>query len=254
MRTTSRWLRGYLGGYSISGDLVNYGQANHAFAEVDVTGGSDEISGFLPGLPDVSLGPIQGLLDNTTNHLHGLAIAASGAQVITVAVGRQAAPAQGDPCFCHSPEFLKYQAQDVGGGSFVAIEVGKRSARATANPFYEPWGWLLDPGLVAKTAVNAAIGIDDFGAATNFGGYQVAQILAGNGTATIKTQHASTNTNPSFADLAGATTGVVDCATPKALVAATARGLTVNRYLRWQIVLGTATTVTFVLAFVRGRQ
>jgi len=253
MRTTSRWIRTYLGGYPISGDLVSLGQAAHEFAEVDMTGSADEISGFLPGLPTVSLGPISGLLDNSTNHLHGIATAAAGAQAITVAIGRQAAPTAGDPCFLHSPEFMKYQAQDVSGGSFVTIDVGKRSARATANPFAEPWGYLLDPGLVAKTAVNAGTGIDDFGAATNFGGYQFAQILAGNGTATIKTQHAATNVSGSFADLTGATTGVVDCATPKALVAATARLVAVNRFLRWQVVFGTATSVTFVLSFARGR-
>jgi len=218
-----------------------------------MTGGSDEISGVLPGTPDVTLGPISGFLDNTTNHLHALALAASSAQVITVAVGMGAAPAQGDFSFSHSPEFLKYQAHDVGGGSFVSIEVGKHSARATPNPFSDPWGVILDPGLVAKTAVNAAIGVDDFGAATNFGGYQVAQILAGNGTATIKTQHASTNSGGSFVDLAGATTGVVSCSTPSALINPTARLVTVNRFLRWQVVFGTATTVTFMLSFVRAR-
>lgn len=253
MRTTSRWLRTYLGGYAISGDMVSLGTASHEFEAVNMTGASDEIEGVLPGLPSVSLGPIQGLLDNSTNHLHALELAASNAQLITVAIGRQAAPAMGDPCFCHNPEFLKYQAQDVGGGSYVSVEVGKRSARATSNPFSDPWGVVLDPGLVAKTAVNGSTGVDDFGAATNFGGYQVAQILAGNGTATIKTQHASTNVSGSFADLTGATTGVVDCATPKALLAATARLVTVNRYLRWQVVFGTATTVTFMLSFVRAR-
>lgn len=253
MRTVSRWLRTYLGGYAISGDLVSLGQAVHEFQEVNMTGGADEIEGVLPGTPSVALGPINGFLDNTTNHLHDLARAAVGERVITVAVGRQAVPAAGDPAFNIQTEILGYRAQDVSGGAFVSIDLSKRSARATANPFHEPWGNLLDPGLVAKTAVNSAIGIDDFGAATNFGGYQVAQILAGNGTATIKTQHASTNTNPSFSDLAGATTGVVDCATPKALLAATARLVTVNRYLRWQVVFGTATTVTFALSFVRAR-
>lgn len=253
MRTVSRWIRTFLGGYAISGDLVSLGQATHEFEEVNMTGMADGCEGFLPGRPNASLGQISGFLDNTTNHLHDLARAAVGAQVITVAIGRQAAPTSGDPCFVVNPEILSYQALDVSGGQFVNIALSKRSARGTANPFHEPWGSLLDPGLVAKTAVNSAIGIDDFGAATNFGGYQVAQILAGNGTATIKTQHASTNTNPSFSDLAGATTGVVDCATPKALIAPTARLLTVNQFLRWQIVLGTATTVTFALAFVRAR-
>lgn len=253
MRTVSRWVRTYLGGYPLSSDLMTLGQAEHSFEAVELTGGSDEISGFLPGMPNVSLGPISGLFNNSTNHLHAIATAASLAQVITVAIGDQAAPVAGVPSFNHFPEFLKYQASQSAGGVFVNVEVGNRSTRATANPFHEPWGTILEPGSVARTAVNAAIGIDDFGAATNFGGYQVAQILAGNGTATIKTQHASTNTNPSFSDLTGATTGVVDCASPKALVAATARGLTVNRYLRWQVVFGTATTVTFVLSFTRAR-
>ncbi len=82
----------------------------------------------------------------------------------------------------------------------------------------------------------------------------MAQVLAGNGTATIKTQHAALNLDGSFADLGGCTTGVVDCSSPFAgIYNTTAVTTTVNQYLRWQIVLGTATSVTFALAFVRGR-
>jgi hypothetical protein len=77
------------------------------------------------------------------------------------------------------------------------------------------------------------------------------QVFAGNGTATLKVQDAATNTNPSFADLSGATSGSVNCATPSAGVVAISTTATVRQYLRWQIVFGTATTVTFALAFVR---
>jgi hypothetical protein len=44
---------------------------------------------------------------------------------------------------------------------------------------------------------------------------------------------------------------VIDCATPKFGIIELAKTATVGRYLRWQIALGTASSVTFALAFMR---
>jgi hypothetical protein len=77
-------------------------------------------------------------------------------------------------------------------------------------------------------------------------------IFSSDGTVTVKCQHASANNDGSFADLTGATSGSVDAtSTPQHGLAALSTSLTVNRYLRWQISLGTATTVTFAAALIR---
>ncbi len=78
------------------------------------------------------------------------------------------------------------------------------------------------------------------------------QVLAGNGTATLKVQDAATNTNPSFADLTGATTGVITCAAGVHGFVQLGVTATVRQFLRWQIVWGGATSVSFALGFMRG--
>ena len=71
-------------------------------------------------------------------------------------------------------------------------------------------------------------------------------------TATIKLQHSNTNVDGDFGDLAGATSGVINCVGGGVSgIAQTTVTETVERYTRWQIVLGTATSVTFALAFIR---
>ena len=110
-------------------------------------------------------------------------------------------------------------------------------------------------GKLILTAANTATGVDDLftGTTSTNGGYLWYHILTADGTATVKAQNASTNSDGSFSDITGATSGSVDAsAAPKFGVAATAAGLTVTRYLRWQIALGTATTLSFVCGFVRG--
>jgi hypothetical protein len=76
-------------------------------------------------------------------------------------------------------------------------------------------------------------------------------VFAGNGTATIKIQDATT-AGGAYADITNLTTGVIDCSNPTAGQIAIAKSATIRQYLRWQIVLGTATSVTFALAFIRG--
>jgi len=116
--------------------------------------------------------------------------------------------------------------------------------------YEKPWGVLVHAN-GAETAVNSAAGIDDRGAATAACGYLVYQVFAGNGTATVKVQDAAINSDGSFSDLSGATSGVTDFSTPAAGIVAIGTTATVRQYLRWQIVLGTATTVTFALSFCR---
>ena len=77
----------------------------------------------------------------------------------------------------------------------------------------------------------------------------VYQVLAGNGTATISIDNSANNS--AFTALSGATTGSINCAVVQHGIVALGVTATVRRYLRWQIALGTATSVTFALSFHR---
>jgi len=191
---------------------------------------------------------LNGVMDNTASHLHDLPIT-SGSHVVMIPIGIRAAPAAGDPVYNGRFYIDGYESTDDGGASVVNVPFGDWDVANLIN-YSKPWGILIHP-LGAETAVNTAIGIDDRGAATALGGYMVYQVTAGNGTATIKVQDAATNTNPSFSDLTGATSGVITAAAGVSGLVAIGVTADVRRYLRWQIVLGTATTVTFVVAFVR---
>lgn len=251
-RTVSRWLRLWGNGYPLCGYTQTAGPLTHAFDEVNVTTVCDPMKGYLPGACNINMGTLVGVFDNTaTSGLHVLANGANSVWDMLIAIGIRGEPAQGDPVFCGKFLQTSYQAQDAGGA--VVANANFTSWDGNDRPAYdEPWGVLLHASS-AVTAVNSAVGVDG-GAATTAGGYMMVQVLAGNGTATIKTQHAAVNNDGGFADLGGCTTGSVSMATPFAgIYNTTAVTTTVNQYLRWQIALGTATTVTFLLGFVRGR-
>lgn len=250
-RTNSKWLRVYVDGYDLSGDARQIGPLGLTYDEAELTGMSNAIKGYLPSHASVSAGTLNAVLDNTaTTGIHEVMSGAGVMRTLMVAVGMRAEPAQGDPAFMGQFEQEGY-GKEVSGGVYVNIPFNSYSIRAATLSYENPWGVLLRPK-TATTAVNSAVGVDDYGASTAFGGYMSYQVFAGNGTATIKVQHAAANNDGSFADLGGCTSGSIDCSTVKyGIVPTTARTTTVNRYIRWQIALGTATSVTFALAFHR---
>lgn len=250
-RTVQKHVRFYMDGYDLSGYSRQIGQLGWTIEEGDMTAITDPVKCVLPNQSDLSIGSISGLFDNTaTSGLHVVANGAGVMRTVMIPIGMRTDPAQGDPVFVGEFEQKDYMADPNAAGVYATITFDKRSSRSTSLAYSKPWGWLLH-AKGAETAVNTAVGIDDNGGATAFGGYLVYQVFAGNGTATIKVQDAATNTNPSFADLSGATTGSIDCSSVKYGVVAIGTTATVRQYLRWQIVLGSATTVTFALAFVR---
>jgi hypothetical protein len=120
--------------------------------------------------------------------------------------------------------------------------------------YANPWGVLLHDNS-NSTAAYAGLGVDNPTAgATTKGGWMMYQVLsaagAGSMTATLKVQDATTNEDIEFGDLLSS--GVINCLTPISGVVALATTATIKRYVRWQLTLGTATEVTFVLAFMRG--
>lgn len=246
-RTLSKWQRIYVDGYDISGDARDVGTLSVDNEAIDLTCIPDSVKGVLLGTTKVTLGTINGVLDPTaTTGIHAVMNGAGVMRTVMIPQGMQAAPAQGDPVFMGEFEQKDYMNKD----SYISMNFDNTSARATTLLYSNPWGWLLH-AKSAVTAVNTAVGIDDYGAATAFGGYMAYMVFAGNGTATISCQDAATNSDGSFAAITGATTGSIDCSTVKYGIVAIGRTADVRRYLRWQVAFGTATTLTFSLGFSR---
>jgi hypothetical protein len=204
---------------------------------------------YYPDLPSIKAGPLNVLMD--ADSVTGLPALYEDeeSQHIMIPVGINAAPVAGNPVWMCATRHLGYKPEESGGAVVATINLGEWDAD-TALSYDKPWGVLLHP-LAARTAVNSAVGIDDNGVSSAAGGWLMYQVFAGNGTATIKVQDAATNVDGSFADLASATSGVIDCASPTSGIVGIGTSAAVRRYLRWQIVLGTATTVTFALGFCR---
>ena len=250
-RTLNKFSRVYIDGYDMSGYTRNIGELDWSYAEVEGVAITDPVVGMLLGRATINPGTLNGNFDNTATV--GLHVIANGAGVIRdlmIPIGIRAAPAAGDPVWCSQNEQTTYKAvindtEQVG----VTINFSPWSSRSQTLAYDKPWGKLLHAN-GAETAVNAGTSDHDYGAQTTKGGYMMYQAFSSNGTVTIKVQDAATDSNPSFGDLVSS--GVIDpSAAPVSAIVPLSVTATVERYTRWQIVLGTATTVTFALAFVR---
>lgn len=250
-RTVSKHSRVYVSGYDMSGYTRSIGPLTQTFDEVDATAMADVVKGVLPGHGTCSVGTLNAMLDNTpTSGLHVIANNPGVRRVVTVAIGDRAAPALGVPTYSVETTQLGYQATDDGGLVAVTIPFSDgEAADGSGGQFYpNPWGVLLNANL-ARTAVNAATGVDN-GAASTFGGVMVYHITAGNGTATLSVEDSADNA--AWAAVAGMSTGLITMAAGVSGAVAIARTATIRRYARWQLVFGTATSVTFVQSLIRG--
>lgn len=245
------WDRVYMDGRDMSGYARSLGPLSWEYAETDLKALSDAAGGGLPGIVSINIGTLNGIFDNTASTgLHALASGAGVKRLVTLARGIRAAPAAGDPCFTAYAVQKNYFATDDSGAATVTMDFAGLDVTQLTN-YARPWGVLLH-ATGAETAVNTAIGQDGLAASTA-GGWFWYHIASANGTVTIKAQDAATNSDGSFTDLTGATSGVVDpSAAPVFGAAALAITATVRRYTRWQLVFGTATTATFVCGLNRG--
>jgi len=251
-RTVSKYARVYMDGYDLSGYTRSIGPLDITFDEESGVTYGDPVTGAYAGHGMVSPGPLNGVFDNTATI--GLHAAASGAGVkrdVLVALGIQSAPTEGDPAFMCEALQGAYKAEPAGGSLVGAsIPFGPYSVTASTLLYARPWGY-LEHALAAETAANTATGLDHTGAATAAGGYMMYHVTAGDGTCTLKIQDAATNLDGSFGDLVSS--GEIDASgAPLSGVVALGTTAAVKRYTRWQLSLNTATTVTFVLGFVRG--
>jgi hypothetical protein len=262
-RTNKRYARVYANGYDLSGETRDFGDLEWN-ADVSTDAALNwEVKGGLPGQSTIVTPPINTFFrfDTTPassphDWLNGMNF---NLVKVLITSGIRAAPALGDPAWLAVHYQTSYKVSGGDSMMYANVEYGPSFLDGNASPvnlnFDMPWGWLLHPQ-GAETAASTAIGVDDFGAQTAKGAWMMAQIfsMAGSGTATIKVQDAATNTNPSFADVTGLTTGAVaDTAAPTSIVAQTATNATIRRYLRFQVALSGVTSVTFALAVARGR-
>jgi len=255
-RTHPKFVRFYMAGYDMSGYSRTVGPLKWEYEEADLTAQmGDAVKGYLPGRASISPGVLNGVFDSTaTSGLHVIASTVAQSEVVMIPIGMRAAPVAGDPVFMGEFEQLGYHAVEEAGAIFATVPFGEWDVSTLlSHSRSKPWGVLIHAN-AARTAANTAVGIDDYGAATALGGSMMYQIFAGSGgdgTATIKMQDAATNSNANFADITGATTGELDCRTAQAGVIDLTATRDVRRYLRWQLALNGATSVTFALAFCR---
>lgn len=247
----AKYTRVYINGYDLSGYAREIGPLTTEFDTDPAAAMSDGVKGGLPGAANINVGTLNGFFDTTaTSGLHTLTNTGTGTKNVMVAIGIRAAPAQGDPAFITQVEQKNYIAPIDTSGSMVnaTIEFGGYSAAPTTRAYQKAWGTLLHAN-AATTAANTAAGVDG-GAATTAGGYLMYQVTAGNGTATISIDDSANNTD--WLALSGATSGEITAAAGLSGIVALGTTATVRQYLRWQLALNGATTVTFALAFVRG--
>jgi len=248
-RTHLKHCRVYMDGYDLSGYERSMGAMSQVFDVSPDSALSDGIHNVVMGRAAIGMPAYNGFLDNDAAGAFALSNASNGTRSLVVAIGANAAPAAGNPVFAWKFEQTSYSMEQ--GGGFVAVTVPMMTSYASTLTYQRPWGVLLHPS-GAETAANTATGVDDIGASSALGGVFVYHLFTSNGTVTLKAQHAATNSDGSFGDLTGATSGSIDASvSPKSGTVALATTEAVSRYIRWQLAFGTATTATFAMAFIR---
>ncbi len=255
-RTLDKHSRVYVDGFDLSGFSRAIGplEITHEEADMTVTM-SDTVKGYLRNRTQVNLGVLNALLDNTaTTGIHAVLAASGVSRTVIVAKGIRAAPADGDPAFGGTFIHKGYQVETPGGAVVLTVPWSGWAADAATLDYAHPWGALIHASGAETGANTANSGIDNpEEGATALGGFFVYQVLAAAGsstmTATLSVDDSADNS--SWIALSGATSGSIACNVRSAGIVAIGTADTVRRYLRWQLALGTATSVTFVSAFMR---
>ena len=248
-RTNTKHIRIYVDGYDLSGYIRDAGTLSWLYDAVPDACITDEVKNVLLGQPSISLGPINAVLDNDAAGLFTVFKSPGMYRYATIALGQLTAPAAGDPFF--SWYLAQKDFSHVEGGGFVSVNLTFDTAGTGFTACGKPWGLNIHPKAI-RTAVNAAVGIDSGVTTSSLGGIFVYHLFSSNGTITLKAQDAATNLDASFADITGATSGIIDASTtPTGAMVALGVTQTIRRYWRGQLAFGTATTATFWLGLIR---
>ena len=250
-RTINKYSRVLVDGYDMSGDARSIGPLACTFAEGVDDPLNDAITGVWPGQATISPGTLNAIFDNTTDTgIFDVLGTPSGDRDVMIPIGVQAIPAEGDPVFCGQFIQNDFIVAPEALPTTATVKFGQTISGATHINYEIPWGTLLHENS-AETSSNTATTGETATESTK-GGWMMYQVLAGDGDATIIVEDTSDNSNPAnFAQLL--TSGLIDCTSPISGVVALANTATVKKYTRWQLTLGSANTVTFALAFMRGR-
>jgi hypothetical protein len=252
VRTHKRFTRIWVDGFDMSPTIKDAGSHGIAWDAPAAAAYADQIYNTSHGFSSIVAGPYQSFFDNTATYGFHTVFKddPTAGRTVMVAYGNLVEPTSGSTMFMGKFEQSAYLAAE--GDTWVASTLALSNSFQGALQYAKCFGSLLH-GKTAETAVNTAVGIDDRGAATTLGGLFGYMLFSSNGTVTLKGQDAATNTNPSFADISGATSGVIDASSsPKFGIISLANTATIRRYLRWQLAFGTATTATFAIGLVRG--
>lgn len=250
-RTTPKWTRIYLNGYNYSGISRAVGPLSVSCGETDMTTLGDSVKGYLSDAPQINVGTLNLIMNATGANIFDGYLAGDPTypDTVLIAYGIRGEPAQGDPVFMFKGIPLSAQTEEDGGAVTVTRQYSGWDPSDLIS-YTKPWGRLLH-AYGAETGANTAAGIDDYGAATTAGGWMMYQILAGDdGTVTLSVDDSANNST--WLALSGATSGVINATAGTKGIVKLGTTATVRQYLRWQVALGTAATVTFVLGFVRG--
>jgi hypothetical protein len=252
-RTVLKHSRVYVDGYDLSGDTRTFGPLSIEFDEADNgTTLTDAVKGAYPGQSNIMVGAINTVMDNTDDGEHE-ALAGTEDAVIDCMfpIGIRAAPTEGDWCFCAQALHKHYMAEIADGVVTATAETGMWDRRGDTLAYPYAWGHVIHAKGAETGANSSGTANYDYGSQTTAGGYMMYHVFSSNGTVDVKVQDSSTEVDGDYSDLL--TTGDVDASSaPVSGVEALGTGATVERYLRWQIALNTATTVTFAIGFVRG--
>jgi hypothetical protein len=252
-RIRLRDTRVYVDGYDLSGYSRSFGPLACVFEEGVDDALTLDVKATMPGSANVTIGTLNGIFDNTaTSGLHVVMEPKIGTLCdVLFGIGVGAPPVNNDPCFGGSFDLMGYYAGPQDIPITATMPFGNMSSLAANLEYAKPWGTLLHAS-AAATAANTAVGLDQTAQSLK-GGWMMYHIIAaagtGDKTATIKVQDADTNVDGSFGDLLSS--GVLNCAAGMSGIVALATNATVERYVRWQLALGTATSVTFALGWFR---
>jgi hypothetical protein len=261
-RTVNKFTRVYVDGQDLSGYARTIGPLSMSFSEGPDDPMSATIVGTWLGQPTVNPGTMNILFANGPTDWHTVFKTPGGQHDLLVAMGIQAAPAVGDPVFMgqfRQDDYLLTPADTPVAGT---LKFSPTSGTGATTTYVNPWGVLVHLANVSETTANTSDGFLNAGAATANGGYMAYQIqyAAGSGLiqATIKVQDGATAATCTHDVL---TTGVMNLGsggtfsgTRSGIVELVKTGA-VDKFLRWQVVFGTAgdacSSIMFVLGFSR---
>ena len=228
-------------GYDLSGDIGSLGNVGGGPAVQDVTG-IDKAAMERIGLARDGRIEFAGFFNPASGRAHErLSALPVGDQVLTYCRGT----GFGSPAACLLGKQINYDPTRGADGSLTV------AVQAQGNGFGLEWGRLATPGLRTDAAPGNGASLDG-GAASVFGLQAYLHVLAVTGTSvTVKLQQsADDGVGDPWADVAGGAFTAASAVGAQRIE--TARGLTVERYLR-VVTTGAFTAATFAVVVVRNQ-